>query len=324
MRHGFICRYNRMADNQLYNLRGKLSSVPMGDNIKRFLDYMDIEAGLSQNTLLGYGRDLLKFAKHCKTGGISEIKQVKPQHIYDYLRKLSKDGLVESTIHRALMAIKMMFRHALLFKNINTDFFDVIDGPKRWQKLPVIADKRKILELLEAPDQEHDPYYYRDKAILETLYSTGMRASEIAGINVKDLNLSIGYVRCIGKGKKERIIPMNKKSISAVKEYLETLRPELSKTSDQNHAFISRTGGKLDRVEIWRIVKKYAIRSGMPKGLTVHTLRHCFATHLLSGGADLRSLQEMLGHADIATTQIYTHVDQDRLKSIHKQFHPRG
>jgi integrase/recombinase XerD len=159
--------------------------------------------------------------------------------------------------------------------------------------------------------------------MLELLYATGMRASELAGLRVADLNLTVGYVRCIGKGNKERVIPVGKLAIAATIDYLSRFRPILTKVESVYFLLLSRTGRPLSRIEIWRLVKKYAIRAGMPRNLTVHTLRHCFATHLLSGGADLRSVQEMLGHVDIGTTQIYTHVDHERLRKIHKKYHPR-
>jgi integrase/recombinase XerD len=175
---------------------------------------------------------------------------------------------------------------------------------------------------MNSPD-EKAPYYYRDTALLEILYATGARASEAAGMKLADLNLNIGYVRCLGKGQKERIVPLNKTAIAAVQLYMEQLRSKLVKPFSGDFLFLSRTGRALSRIEIWRIVKKYARLAGLSRQMTAHTLRHCFATHLLSGGADLRSVQEMLGHVDIATTQIYTHVDQDRLRNIHKKFHPR-
>jgi integrase/recombinase XerD len=178
------------------------------------------------------------------------------------------------------------------------------------------------LDLLNAPSPE-EPFYLRDKMMLELLYATGMRAGELAILKVSDLNLDIGYLRCIGKGNRERVIPIGKVAIAAIKEYLEKLRPVLAKPFSSNFLLISRTGRPMSRIEVWRLVKKYALQAGMPGNLTAHTLRHCFATHLLAGGADLRSVQEMLGHVDIATTQIYTHVDQERLRKIHREYHPR-
>ena len=307
----------------------------MGRTVTRFLDYLNVEAGLSENTILGYGRDLVVFTDYCRSKSISNIEGAKPETVFGFIRYQAgqkTDGKTigraksEATINRSLVAVKMLLRFSLMTGLITEDFISVLEGPKPWQKLPIVCDKEKVFKLLNAPTCE-DPFYLRDKAILELLYATGARASEVAGLKVQSINLRIGYVRCLGKGNKERIIPLGKTAGDVICDYLEDAdagRAKLAKPHSKDALFISRTGKPLDRIEIWRIVKKYALRSGMPKKLTVHTLRHCFATHMLSGGADLRSLQEMLGHVDISTTQIYTHVDNERLKKIHKQFHPRA
>lgn len=287
-----------------------------------FLDYLHLEAGLSENTILAYARDLLAFAQYCQTQHITDLASIQPKTIYNYLRVMTTDSKAESSINRSLVAIKMLLRFAILTGVLKEDFTTTLEGPKLWQKLPSVASRDQVFKLLAAP-VEDDTYYLRDKGILEMLYATGCRASEVADLKIANLNLSIGYLRCFGKGRKERIIPMGKIAIAVTRKYLAELRPKLAKPSSKDFLFLSRTGRRMDRVDIWRLVKKYALRAGMPKNLTVHTIRHCFATHMLSGGADLRSLQEMLGHVSIATTQIYTHVDQDRLKAIHKQFHPR-
>ena len=223
---------------------------------------------------------------------------------------------------RCVVAIRMFLRFARLTGLMENDFTELLEGPKLWQKLPTIASKRQVIDLLNAPSAQ-ERFYLRDKAMLELLYAAGLRASELAGLKRSDLNLDIGYLRCVGKGNRQRIVPIGKVAVEAVAEYLRDLRPRLAKPHSGDSLLLSRTGAPLGRIEIWRLVKKYAARAGMPKNLTAHTLRHCFATHLLTGGADLRSVQEMLGHVDIATTQIYTHVDQERLRKIHKQFHPR-
>jgi len=324
-----------MVVNQIKNLYSKLSETQMGETVKRFLDYLNVEAGLSNNTVLGYGRDLLGFVTYCQGQKIFSISEVRPETVYSFVRFLSgvktgRQTIVQSkseaSINRSLVAVKMLLRFALMTKMIEEDFTALLEGPKKWQKLPAVCDKEKVFQLLQSPTPD-DPYYLRDKAILEFLYATGARASEVANLKIGNLNLKVGYVRCFGKGNKERIIPMGQTAIKSLGDYLEddeNGRGKIVKPISKDALFLSRTGRSLDRIEIWRIVKKYAVRCGMPKNLTVHTLRHCFATHLLSGGADLRSLQEMLGHVDISTTQIYTHVDNDRLKNIHKQFHPRG
>jgi integrase/recombinase XerD len=311
-----------MGATQTQRLCEKLRDAAMGDTIKAFLDYLSIEAGLSNNTILGYGRDLKSFAAFCGKEKISGLAQIRPPHIQKYLKNLTSDEKAEASINRALVAIKMFFRYGKLVNLVQNDFTNILEGPKLWQRLPTVCNKQHVFKLLEAPTVD-DPYYLRDKAMLELLYATGMRASELAGLKISDLNLSIGYLRCFGKGKKERIVPIGKTAIAAAEQYLLEQRIKLIKPFSGDAFLLSRTGRPMGRIELWRIVKKYALRVGLPKNLTVHTLRHCFATHLLSGGADLRSVQEMLGHVDIATTQIYTHVDQDRLRSIHKKFHPR-
>ena len=311
-----------MGSVQVQSITKKLASEPLGAPIKDFLNYLTIEAGLADNTVMAYGRDLTAFLQHCKAGNIKKLPQIQPPVIHNYIRILTKENRSESSIKRALVAIRMLLRFARLNGLIENDFPEMLEAPKLWQRLPVICSKDKILDLLNAPDPK-EQYYFRDKAMVELLYATGMRASELANLKITNLNLDVGYLRCIGKGQRERIIPVGKTSIAAVRDYLANLRPKLTKPFSGDFLLLSRTGRPMSRIEIWRLVKKYAIRAGMPKNMTVHTLRHCFATHLLAGGADLRSVQEMLGHVDIATTQIYTHVDQERLRKIHKQFHPR-
>ncbi len=311
-----------MPSTQIQTINEAIAALPLGQSVNGFLDYLTIEAGLSENTVLGYGRDLKAFLKYCQSNKISQVRQIQPGHIQKYLQILTKDEKSESTVKRSLVAIRMFLRFGKLTGLVKNDFTSVLDGPKLWQKLPTICSKNQVISLLEAPSPD-EPFYFRDKAMLELLYATGVRASEVAGLKISDLNFDIGYLRCIGKGNRERIIPVGKAAIAATLDYLENLRPRLAKPFSGDFLLLSRTGRAMSRIEIWRLVKKYALHAGMPKNLTVHTLRHCFATHLLTGGADLRSIQEMLGHVDIATTQIYTHVDQERLRKIHKKYHPR-
>jgi len=307
---------------QTQSVADKVLALPLGRNVKDFLDYLTVEAGLSNNTVLAYGRDMKSFLSYCKSNGIRQLQQINPALIQNYLALLSRSNKAESSIKRCLAAIRMLLRFAKLTGLVEEDFTTLLEGPKLWQKLPTICSKNQVISIINAPSPS-EPFYFRDKAMLELLYATGMRASELAGLKTSDLNLDIGYLRCLGKGNRERIIPLGKAAIAAIVEYLAKLRPKLAKSFSSDILLLSRTGRPLSRIEIWRLVKKYAIRAGMPRNLTVHTLRHCFATHLLAGGADLRSVQEMLGHVDIAATQIYTHVDQERLRSIHKKFHPR-
>jgi integrase/recombinase XerD len=311
-----------MLLNQIQLLKKKLQVFDIGSEVCRFLDYLYLEAGLSSNTVLAYGRDLLVFSAFCQTAQIQTIASLEPTHIYQHIQAITKKGKVEATVSRALVAVKMLLRFGLMTGLVTENFLTSLEGPKLWKKIPAIAGKEQVFKLLDAPVPE-DPYYLRDKALLEVLYATGARASEVVGLKIRDANCTVGYVRCFGKGSKERIVPLGRVASKVIQQYLAQLRPELAKPKSPENLFLSRTGRAMDRIDLWRIVKRYALRAGMPKNLTVHTLRHCFATHLLSGGVDLRSLQEMLGHADIRTTQIYTHVDNERLKSIHKKFHPR-
>jgi len=359
----------KMSSIQTQSVSEKIMALPLGQSVKDFLDYLTVEAGLSNNTVLAYGRDLKSFLKYCKSNKISRLQQINPTLIQNYLRILAQGqknpacpestagrphtsgaincrdrggrreeikirklcGLgelggkwpkAESSIKRCLVAIRMLLRFAKLTGLVEDDMASILESPKIWQKLPVTCNKQQVIDLINAP-KPTEAFYLRDKAMLELLYATGVRASELAGLKTSDINLDIGYLRCIGKGGRERVIPIAKAAIAAIVDYLSNLRPKLARPFSADFLLLSRTGRPLGRIEMWRLVKKYAIRAGMPRNLTVHTLRHCFATHLLAGGADLRSVQEMLGHVDIATTQIYTHVDQERLRSIHKKFHPR-
>ncbi len=294
----------------------------MGRYGQDFLHYLQVEAGLGINSILAYGRDLRGFLEHCEQENITSCEKLEPADVQHYLGRLSRLGREETSIKRALVAIKMFLRFCEMVGLVNEDFSGVLEGPKAWQRLPVSCGVEQIKKLLDAPDPQ-ERYYWRDRAILELLYGCGLRASEAADLLTPDVNLDIGYLRCKGKGNKERIVPISKISGQVVTEYLNETRVSLVNENSGQRLFISRTGRPMGRIEIWRVVKKYAARASMPAKLTAHTLRHCFATHLLSGGANLRSVQEMLGHVSIATTQIYTHVDQKRLRKIHKEFHPR-
>ncbi len=312
-----------MASVQLQSVGEKLHSLPLGAQAKDFLDYLTAEAGLANNSILAYGRDLTGFLEFCKSHKINRIDQIKPTLIQNYLRILTKDERKsESSIKRCLVAVRMFLRFGRLTGLVKDDFATILEGPKLWQRLPTICSKKQVISIINAVNPK-EPFYLRDRAMVELLYATGVRASELAGLKTRDLNLDVGYLRCIGKGSRERVIPVGKAAIAATVEYLREQRPKLVRPFSGDFLLLSRTGRPMGRIEIWRLIKKYAVRAGMPKNMTVHTLRHCFATHLLAGGADLRSVQEMLGHVDIATTQIYTHVDQERLREIHRKFHPR-
>jgi integrase/recombinase XerD len=311
-----------MSSIQRQSVTAELRSLPLGSTAIAFLDYLVVEAGLSENTILAYGRDLRGFLTYCQAHEIKTLAHLKPRVVQGYVHEQARGPNGENTVKRALVAIRMLLRFAKLTGLIDDDGAGVLETPKTWYRLPVVCSKQQVARLLGAPSPK-EPFYHRDRAMLEILYATGVRASELAELSISDVNFDCGYLRCLGKGRKERVIPVGKAAVSAIKDYLVHLRPQLAKPGSGTHLLLSRTGRPLTRIEIWRLVKKYAVRAGMPRNLTVHTLRHCFATHLLSGGADLRSVQEMLGHVDVATTQIYTHVDHERLRKIHKEFHPR-
>jgi len=311
-----------MPSVQTQTITKKLVELPLGGLVRDFLNYLTVEGGLSDNTIQGYGRDLKDFLGFCKIYKVGEIREIKPALIQKYMTTLAKTNRAEASQKRGLVAIRMFLRFGKLNGLVEDDFTGILEGPKLWQRLPVVCSKKQVVDLLEAPSPK-EKYYLRDKAMLELLYATGVRASEVAGLKIADLNLEVGYLRCVGKGSRERVVPVGKVAARATLDYLKNMRPKLAKQFSGDFLLLSRTGRPMGRIEIWRLIKRYALRAGMPRNLTVHTLRHCFATHLLAGGADLRSVQEMLGHVDISTTQIYTHVDQERLRTIHKQYHPR-
>lgn len=300
----------------------KISSWPI-TQIKPFLDYLLIECGLADNTILAYRRDLRRFSLFCLDNHLTDPQMVDPLSIQRFARFLANEQLASNSIARHLVAVRMFMRYHTLFGIVDRDICNVLETPRTWQRLPKVLNKQQTIDLITAVDPE-DAFFLRDRALLELLYATGMRASEIAGLRIEDVNFQIEYLRCFGKGNKERIIPVHETALSMLREYLEKLRPKLiGEKRVVDSVFISRTARPLSRIEVWRIVRKAAVRAGLPKNVSPHTLRHCFGSHLLAGGADLRSVQEMLGHADVTTTQIYTHVDQQHLRNIHKKYHPR-
>ncbi len=251
-----------------------------------------------------------------------DIEDVAIDVVQHHLITLRQDGLSVASIARHLAAIKMFLRYLHSEKWIKRDVAFLIESPKKWRNLPGTLNYRDVEALLSAPE-ESEELYLRDKAILEVLYATGMRVSELVDLTIDKVNADVGYVRVFGKGSKERIIPIGSVALAALDEYLANLRPQLTNIRSREYVFLSRTGRPMDRSTVWRVVRKHAKFAGIQKGVSPHTLRHCFATHLLQGGADLRVVQELLGHADVATTQVYTHVDEARLKSVHAKFHPR-
>ncbi len=294
------------------------------DDIQAFRNYIHAERGLADNTLLAYSRDLDRFAQWVAGGGLSSYLNPSLRDLSHYLEFLRAEKLAPPSIARHLVALKMFYRFLRLEERTNQSTVDLLSSPTLWERIPHVLSPESVTKLLEAP-QPADRYFVRDRAILETLYATGCRVSEVANLKMEDLHLDSAFCKCIGKGNKQRIVPLGRQAINALRTYLEEQRPRLVQTAaDAPWVFVSRGGKGLDREMLWVLVKKYAQRAGLTGKVSPHTLRHSFATHLLAGGADLRTVQELLGHANIRTTQQYTHIDRDRLRAIHRQFHPRG
>lgn len=291
--------------------------------IEEFLNYLAVERGLADNTLLAYRRDLRKYLGFLEEQRITTVAGVKREKLTEYILSLKKSGLATTSIGRALAAIKMFHRFLVREGLAREDPTSLVENPKQWKRVPEVLTQAEIEQMIQAASGK-DWQSVRDRAILELFYASGMRVSELANLKWENLNFEVGYVRCIGKGRKERIVPVGKTARNAVLDYCEQVRGQLLKHGLSSDLFLSRLGKKLSRQSIWKVIKLYARKANIKKTIKPHTLRHTFATHLLEHGADLRSVQEMLGHADISTTQIYTHVDRERLKSVHKQFHPRG
>ncbi len=289
-----------------------------------FLDYLQAECGLSANTRKAYSRDLHRFLAFLAENGMGSPGAMTPRHVEAFLRTEHERGLSPASIARELAAVRMFCRYLVLQQVLRLDVSASIDPPKKWHRLPTVLDDQSVVRLIASPDDEQDAHASRDRAMLAVLYASGLRASELAGLRINDFNDHLGVLRVLGKGDKERIVPLASSAAQAVREYMAGQRAQLPAAPDEQALFLSRTGRPLTREDVFRIVRKYVRRACLAGNVTPHTLRHCFATHLLSRGADLRSVQEMLGHADISTTQIYTHVDAARLKAIHRKFHPRG
>jgi len=289
--------------------------------IDAFLDYLTVECGLSVNTLQAYQRDLERFA--ASLGRDPDWDAATPDRVVAFLMAEKSRGQAVASVSRALVAVRMFFRFLSGEGLIKRDPTEHLESPRLWQTLPEVLNRRAVDAMLSAPSAALDRWPLRDRAVLEMLYATGARASEVADMTRESVNRDVGYVLAVGKGRKERIVPLGRRALEALEAYLSRERPGLDRRQDP-HLFLTHTGRRMGRETLWRLVKKYAARAGASPRVSPHTLRHSFATHLLEGGADLRSVQEMLGHVDIGTTQIYTHVDQNRLKAIHRKYHPRA
>ena len=296
----------------------------MEDEIEAFIRWLAVERGLSENYQLSTQRSLGEFAAWCtKRKQITSARQVGLPSISEYLAERKRGGLSASSIKLIVVALKIFFRFGTAQGFVAKDPTDSLVLPRIERYLPETLNELQVEELLDAVDEKAQ-LGLRDRAMLELLYASGLRISELAGVRLENLNLEEGVVRVTGKGNKTRLVPVGRKACAAITAYLERERPQLVKPRSGSEVFLSIRGKRLTTVRIWQIVKAVARRSGLDANVYPHLLRHSFATHLLGNGADLRIIQEMLGHADISTTQVYTHVDQQRLKAVHHKFHPRA
>jgi integrase/recombinase XerD len=296
----------------------------LADDVAAFRHYLQTERGMAINTVLAYGRDLERFVQWVAGGGLRDYLRPSVRDLGHYLAFLREEGLDPSSIARHLVSLKMFYRFLRLEERTAESTVELLSSPALWQRIPHVLSPESVEKLLAAPHPS-ERFFLRDRALLETLYATGCRVSEVAGLKLADLYLESCFCKCFGKGGKQRVVPLGRAAREAIQAYLQDQRPRLAAAApDAPWVFISRGGRALTREMLWILVKKYVRRAGLNPRVSPHTLRHSFATHLLAGGADLRTVQELLGHANIRTTQQYTHVDRDRLRAIHRRFHPRG
>ncbi|MFZ5799859.1 MAG: site-specific tyrosine recombinase XerD [Candidatus Omnitrophota bacterium] len=293
----------------------------MREVIEEFINYLSVERNLAQNTLSAYRRDLNQYFNFLEVRKIGLLDKIGKGDITAFMFRQKERGLAVTSVSRALAAIKMLHRFLMREGFSHSDPTVFLESPKLWKRIPEVLSIEEVEAMIKAaPPRGVEGI--RDNCILELLYATGMRVSELTALSLADVNLEVGFVRCLGKGQKERVVPVGKRAIVSLYRYLKKSRPKLVK-KDADRFFLSRLGKGLSRQSIWKIIKKYAKAARIKRPIKPHILRHSFATHLLERGADLRSVQEMLGHSDISTTQIYTHVNREHLRSIHQQFHPR-
>jgi integrase/recombinase XerD len=300
-----------------------LSETAVAFHLPAFRDHLSLEAGHSPNTIEAYQRDLIRLADFAASKGVCEPERLTTPLLREFIFLLKDLGLSGATIRRNISAVRTWFAFLAAEGLVTRDPSDRLETPKRWRTLPDVLSVDEMVRLLETPRVE-EALAWRDRALLELAYGAGLRVSELCNLALTDLLISDGLVRAFGKGSKERLIPIGRAVVSAVSVYLHTIRPVLDRGESKGRVLLNARGKPLSRVGAWGIVKKRTEQAGITKRVTPHTLRHSFATHLLEGGADLRAVQEMLGHADLSTTQIYTHVDRDYLRTVHHRFHPRG
>jgi len=291
--------------------------------LRFFLDYCAVECGLSANTTAAYESDITDWLLFSEAKTRPDLERLKPADLVQYVDHCRRRGLTTNSTRRHIVALRMFLRFLLREDYVGCDVAEAFETPRLWRKIPDVLSVEEAARLLAGPRSD-TAMGLRDRAILEMLYATGARASELCGLNVGNVNFDYGFVRYYGKRMKERLVPVGRQALAALRRYMDESRPALLKGRPHEAMFVTRGGGRMTRHGLWARVQKHARAAGFGMRVHPHTLRHSFATHLLSGGADLRSVQMMLGHADIATTEIYTHVDRGKLKSVHKRCHPRG
>jgi integrase/recombinase XerD len=292
-------------------------------SVEPFLDHLRFERNLSERTLEAYRHDVVRMAAFARMQGRSRPGDVTTADLRRFVLELKDLGLAPTSIARNLAALRTYFRFLLAESQVTGDPSERIETPKSWRTLPEVLTVDEIDRLLNAPDLTH-PLAWRDRAMLEFAYASGVRVSELTGLRVRDLHLDDEFASVFGKGSKQRLVPIGRRAIGALAIYLRETRPRLERGKGEGRVFLNARGGPLTRMGVWKILREHVSTAGIEKRVTPHTLRHSFATHLLEGGADLAAVQEMLGHADISTTQLYTHVDRTYLSQVHRQFHPRA
>jgi integrase/recombinase XerD len=292
-------------------------------NLDTFADYLSLERGLSPRTLDAYRRDLERLVAFLEVRGVHRPADVGATELREYVYHLKDLGLQPSSIRRNASAIRTYFGYLLGEGQVGSDPTDRLELPRTWRRLPGVLSRDDVARILDAPDPS-DRLFWRDKALMEFAYASGVRVSELITLKVRDVDLQEGLAVVFGKGAKERIVPVGRAALQALMVYLREIRPRLAGQKTEGMVFLNARGTPLSRMGVWKILQRHVRRAGVRKRVTPHTLRHSFATHLLEGGADLAAVQEMLGHADIATTQIYTHVEREYLREVHRRFHPRA
>lgn len=313
-----------MPVSKLKKMKLKSQISPSGSTVRwrnAFIEYMRTECHLAENSVAAYTRDINRFQTWLRNKRIPDLSV---RDLSGFVAWLAKQNLAPSSVARHIVGLRMFFRFLQIEGVLKDNHAELLGSQKLWERIPKVLSPAQVDRFLNGPQRENR-YFHRDRALLEMLYATGCRASEISNLKVCDIRIEEKFCKCHGKGDKQRIVPLGDSAIQATVRYQSGLRKEIvEKFDDPGFLFLSRSGKRLRREAIWELVKKYALVAGIDVAISPHTMRHSFATHMLAGGADLRQVQELLGHASISTTQIYTHVDQSRLKKIHQKFHPRG